>query len=233
MTIDLHSLMAPYALHALEPLETSRFEAHLHQCADCQAELAGFVATAARLGEVQAMSPPPDLRARLLASVAVTAQEHPVVTSIQRPGRIRRTLPRLAMAAAFLVGAVGVGGYVIEHQQAGEVQAVNDQITSVLSAADASTTSKSFDGGGNVRMISSATKDSAVIVASDLPPLTDKKVYQVWMITGSSPASQGVFSVGGSMVMKGVTDADRVAITIEPRGGSTRPTSAPIATMAV
>ncbi|MBC7632356.1 anti-sigma factor [Aeromicrobium sp.] len=233
MSIDLHSLMAPYALHALESHERARFETHLDQCVDCQDELSGFVATAARLGESEAHMPPAALRDRLMSAVATTPQERPVVVSIAEHGMIRRTLPRLAMAAAFLVGTVGIGGFVTEHNQATEARAANESITSVLAAADADTTSKNFNGGGNIRLISSSSKDAAVIVANNLPALNHDKVYQVWMITGSSPKSQGVFTVAGSMVMKGVTNADRVAITVEPKGGSTRPTSPPIATLAV
>ena len=40
MSADLHSLLAPYALDALDDEERTRFEAHLDQCTDCQAELA-------------------------------------------------------------------------------------------------------------------------------------------------------------------------------------------------
>ena len=130
-------------------------------------------------------------------------------------------------------GMVGVGGFAIEHEQAQDERAANVAMTSVLAAADASTTSKSFKNGGNVRLITSESKNAAVILANDLPRLAGGKVYQIWMITGSSPASQGTFKTRGTMVMRGVSGADRVAITVEPSGGSKQPTSAPIATLAV
>ena len=233
MTTDLHSLMAPYALNALDSWERETFEAHLEQCDDCRAELAGFVATAARLGEAAQQSPPAELRDRLLAAAASTPQERPVVTALAQRGRLRRTLPRLAMAAAFLVGTVGVGGYVAERNQADNYRADSQTITSVLAAADAKTSIKTFDGGGKVQLISSESKNSAVIVASDLPALKGSKVYQVWLVKNDSPKSEGTFVSSGAMIMKGLVGVDHVAITVEPKGGSKQPTTAPISTIAV
>ena len=74
MTHDLHTLAAPYALDALDPHERARFEGHLDQCAECRQELRGFHLTALRLAEAEADTPPPALRARLLAEVSATAQ---------------------------------------------------------------------------------------------------------------------------------------------------------------
>ena len=90
MTVDLHSLIAPYALDALEADDRSRFEAHLALCEQCRAELVGFVATAARLGEAEAATPPAELRERLVTMAASTSQEHPVVTALSQRSRVRR-----------------------------------------------------------------------------------------------------------------------------------------------
>lgn len=232
-TIDLHSLLAPYALDALDPHERSRFETHLDQCVTCQSELAGFQETTGLLGEAESQPPPPALRERLLAEIAVTQQERPVVSSLAQRRGLRRTLPRLAAAAAFVVGTVGVGGYVVEHQRAGDAQDRNTAITTVLGAADAETVAKSFPAGGNVRMVMSDSQDSAVIIANDLPAPGDGKVYQVWMIDDSGPTDQGTFTTSGDMVMKGISKADSIAVTVEPKGGSKQPTTTPVATIPI
>jgi anti-sigma-K factor RskA len=233
MTTDLHSLMAPYALDALDAEERVRFEAHLEHCPTCQAELAGFQATAARLGEAVGQTPPAALRSRLLAEIATTPQERPVVTAMGQRRGLRRTLPRLAVAAAFVIGAVGVGGYVVERDRASEEHDRNVAITRVLSSKDAQTVAKTFSAGGNVRMVMSPSKDTAVIFANRLPDPGDGKVYQVWLIDASGPVDQGTFRRSGDMVMKGITKADSVAVTVEPEGGSKRPTTAPIATIPI
>jgi anti-sigma-K factor RskA len=233
MTIDLHSLLAPYALDALDNDERARFEAHLDQCVDCRDELSGFMATAVRLGDSASHTPPPALRDRLLTQISVTPQQHPVVSSLAERRGLRRALPRLAMAAAFLVGAVGVGGYVVERDNAQDEHQQNVAISAVIGADDVTTATEAFDGGGSVKLYASADEDSAVIFAKDLPKPKDGKVYQVWMIDGEGPTSQGTFETDGEMIMEGVADADRVALTVEPAGGSEQPTSAPIATIAV
>ncbi|AXT86807.1 hypothetical protein C6I20_07140 [Aeromicrobium sp. A1-2] len=232
-TTDLHSLIAPYALDALDADERARFESHLEQCATCRSELAGFQETTALLGESVSHAPPAALRERLLAEISGTRQERPVVTSLAERRGVRRTLPRLAMAAAFLVGTVGVGGYAVERNQANDARDEYAAVSSVLAAADANTSAKDFPGGGNVRMISSAEQDTAVIFAHDLPSPGADKVYQVWMVDASGATSQGTFVTDGQMIMEGVSGAKTVAVTVEPKGGSKQPTTEPVATIPV
>jgi anti-sigma-K factor RskA len=233
MTSDLHSLMAPYALDALDPDERERFEAHLDGCVDCRSELAGFLATAVRLGDAVSHTPPPALRDRLLSEISVTPQQRPTVATLAERRGLRRALPRLAVAAAFLIGAVGVGGYVVERQNAQEEHDLNAAISSVIGADDVATKSKNFSNGGSVKMMMSADEDTAVIIAKNLPKPEKGKVYQVWMVDGDGPRSQGTFETGGQMVMDGIAAADRVAVTVEPAGGSKQPTSSPVATIPV
>lgn len=233
MTADLHSLMAPYALDALDELERARFESHLVQCISCQSELSGFVATAIRLGDAAEAAPPAALRDRLMAEVATTRQDRPTVPTLTKPGLMRRTLPRLAMAAAFLVGTVGVGGYLNERRELDNERADREVITAVMGASDAVSIDKSFDDGGHVRLITSDQADAAYIVARDLPSPGKGKVYQVWVVSEDLPRSEGVFERSGEMIMKDIADADRIAVTIEPEGGSKQPTTPAVATISV
>jgi anti-sigma-K factor RskA len=232
MSTDLHSLMAPYVLDALDQDERSQFEAHLHQCVDCQTEIAGFMATAARLGDAVNHTPPPALRDRLLAEIGNTPQERPIVTALAERRGLRRALPRLAMAAAFLIGAVGVGGYLAEHQNVEDANDKTVAISTVLGADDVTTESKAYESG-TIKLYSAPSTDAAVIIAKGLPDPGKGKVYQVWMVDDDGPTSQGTFSTGGEMVMKGVAGSDHVALTIEPKGGSDQPSSAPVAIIAV
>lgn len=233
MTTDLHSLIAPYALDSLDPDERNRFEAHLEQCTDCQTELAGFLATAVRLGDAMSHTPPPALRDRLMSEIVKTPQERPVVVSMSQRRGLRRTLPRLAVAAAVLIGAVGVGGYAIEHQNVRDAQSQNEAMSKVLGADDVATSGKSFNTGGSVKLYTSDDADAAVIIAKNLPSPGKGKVYQVWMVDGTGPHSQGYFKTSGQMVMKGVAKALKIAVTVEPDGGSAQPTTNPVASIPV
>lgn len=232
MSIDLHSMVAPYALDALDAHERAQFEAHLAQCSDCQSELAGFEATAARLADAVSLAPPAGLRERLMAAATQTPQERPV-TVLRPRQRMRRALPRVAVAAAVLIGAVGVGGYVVERQNAQDAHRENVAMSKVLSAEDLTTLAKTFDGGGSVKLYASASADTALVIAKNLQSPGEGKVYQVWMIDGDGPHSQGYFKHSGQMLMKGVSNAQTIAVTIEPDGGSAQPTSDPVATIPI
>ena len=230
---DLHALAAPYALGALDQEDRESFEDHLERCETCRTETAGFELTTARLAQAVARRPPPAARARLLAAVSDTPQERPVVTELARRRGLRKALPRMVVAATFLLGAVAAGGYAFEHGEARDSRVATESMTSVLAAPDASTTAQALKRGGNVRLVSSATRDVAVIAANDLPRLTNDRVYQVWMLTGETARSQGTFATEGSMIMKGLGKTDHVAVTIEPRGGSKSPTTLPVVSLRI
>jgi hypothetical protein len=74
--------------------------------------------------------------------------------------------------------------------------------------------------------------NAGILIAFDLPPLPEGKVYQLWAIQGAAPVDAGIFSPGsqGSSLLKvkPLPDPARsvqlFAITIEPAGGSPQPT---------
>ena len=229
MSVDLHHLIAPYALDALEADDRSRFEAHLASCEHCRVELVGFLSTAARLGEGEAATPPPALRERLVAMADSTTQEHPVVTALAHRSRIRRVAPRLALVAAVAAAVLGIGGFVAEHQRADELSADRSHMVAVMSAEDARTTVGKVAGGGTVRVIASPDKDAAVLVGTALSNLDADRTYQVWRMHDGRPTSVGLMGRGsGVMYVDGIKGADAFAVTVEPSGGSPKPTSVPV-----
>ena len=235
MTInDIHSLIAPYALDALDADERARFEAHLEQCEECRAELTGFLATATRLGDVPAQMPPPEFRQRLMKKVAHTAQERPIVTALAgHRGKVRNALPRLAVAAATVVALGGFGAFAVEHQRNSELEAQQATMTEVFTAADAKRSTAPLKAGGMFQMIQSKSTGGAVLIASDLPALKGK-TYQLWTIRDGDTHSEGLIGPKSSMqLVQDTGDADTVAVTIEPAGGSESPSTPPIAAMPV
>jgi anti-sigma-K factor RskA len=229
MSVDLHHLIGPYALDALEADDRSRFEAHLALCEQCRVELAGFKATAAKLGEGEAVTPPPELRERIVTMAASTAQEHPVVTALAQRSRFRQAVPRMALVAAAAAAVVGIGGFVAEHQQADDLRADRSRLTAVMAAPDAATTEGDVTGGGEVRVIASPTRDAAVVVGASLKSLDPDQTYQVWRMHDGQPTSVGLLGRGpGVLYVDGIKGADAFAVTVEPSGGSPKPTSNPI-----
>ncbi|WP_229053864.1 anti-sigma factor domain-containing protein [Aeromicrobium sp. Leaf350] len=232
MTIDLHSLVGPYALDVLEPDERTEFEAHLDSCPTCREEVDGFIATAVRLGEAVAQDPPDALRARILSAAATTPQERPTVVPMRRKRPLRSRAVGLVAAAAMAVAAVGVTGYVLEHQQLQDYQAQQSDVEAVMTAADAQIADTELSGGGTMRLVHSSKLDAAVVTVSSLPTLSDR-VYQLWTMREGVPTSAGLLENSDMTYVSDVDGADQMAVTVEPAGGSAKPTSLPIGTVAL
>ena len=70
------------------------------------------------------------------------------------------------------------------------------------------------------------TKDVYLILNSIRPPAPDKQ-YQLWAIVNGQPVNAGVFEVEDPSVrlrMKTIQKAEAFAVTLEKKGGSTKPT---------
>ncbi|WP_159449609.1 anti-sigma factor domain-containing protein [Demequina sp. NBRC 110057] len=85
MSEELHTLAAPYVVDALEPAERDAFEAHLATCADCREEVASLALATEELAASHAVTPPPSLRAAVMAEVSRTPQLPPVVEPVAEP----------------------------------------------------------------------------------------------------------------------------------------------------
>lgn len=76
---ELHLLSGAYALNALEGEEKARFEAYLLTSEEARAEVASLSDTAVLIGlSADPVAPPADLKARLMAQIAVTPQLAPL-----------------------------------------------------------------------------------------------------------------------------------------------------------
>ncbi|MFY0408262.1 anti-sigma factor [Solicola sp. PLA-1-18] len=232
MTIDAHTLLAPYAMDALDDAEREAFEAHLEVCEECREELAGFVETAARLGAAVSEAAPASLRTAVLQDAARTPQVRPIGARSHRRSTAARYARRGLLVAAVLTLVAGVGGFWMEHNRAEDLQADSVSISQVLAASDVSTASHELPDGGTMTVASSRGLDRAVVAVNDLPATEKGKVYQLWMLRGDVPVPNETFSGGAggsSHLLKDFDRADAVAITVEPEGGSTSPTTTPIA----
>jgi anti-sigma-K factor RskA len=92
-------------------------------------------------------------------------------------------------------------------------------------------------GGSNSSMLATVYfdkgKNKVFLDVNSLPALPSDKQYQLWAIVDAKPVDMGVFDVmpeGETKLlhMKEVEDPQAFAVTIEPRGGSPAPTSAPM-----
>lgn len=226
---DVHTLTGPYVLDALPEDERARFEEHLTECAFCTTEVAELREAAVKLTTQVATPPPPALKTNALAAIDHTRQLPPLVDGQSPRPVVQRRFTRrsvLALAAAALAVA-GAGGVAIDQyrEKTDAVQA-NERMAAVLAQPDAQTVHGPVAGGGEATVVASASADAAVVVLRDLPKLPDNRTWQLWMIDPSRTAhSVGLAAGDLTQVLNGsVTGMVAFGLTVEPAGGSAKPT---------
>lgn len=250
MNPDTHALAGAYAVNAVTESERRSFESHLDQCADCRAEVAELRATAATLAADVELPPPPALRSSILSAVSQTRQLSPIEPtgmSTAEPGaaptapatapvaddlaarRRRRFSPWLAGVAAAAVVAVGA----LVWQPWDDAPAQLNATEQVLQAADAQRLEQPW-GSSELTIVRSPSHKQAVFVADAMPTPPSGKAYQLWLdLPGQGMVSAGMIPTSGdgvTMLLEGDAAAAKGAgITLEPEGGSDKPTTTPIA----
>ena len=227
---DLHVLTGSYVLDALSATEREEFERHLQFCPTCDAEVRGLRETAARLALACAVNPPTRMERHVLAATYRTRQLPPLAAS--RSGRVLHFPRRLAiLAAAASVAAalvLGITQLTAQHQLD---QARATAIARVVTAPDAHVDTARA-AGGSVTVVTSIRLHEAVVSTSGMASLPAGRVYQVWVMSPSGARSAGLIQ-GGSLLASAVRTGDQIGITVEPAGGTARPTTTPVAVLPV
>ncbi len=199
---DPHALVAPYALDALAEAEEREFEQHLALCERCQRELVGLREAAASLAyAADGPAPPPELRERILQQARA---ERANVIPLRR--RLRWGIP--AGAAAAVAAAVAIALWASNSNGPG---------------------TRYLDLQGAKGRIS-VTEDRDAVLTARLAPAPSGKTYEAWVVQGSVARPAGLFEGGRVrfLLTRPLPKGARVAVTIERRGGATRPTTTPI-----
>lgn len=231
MSTDVHTLSGAYALNALGPEEAAEFRRHLDGCPACREEVRELQSAVARMGASEAVAPPAHLKHRILAAADRTPQEPPArATSRGRPtaeSRGPRWAPWLAAAAAAVV-VVGGGAFGVQAMLSDDPP-LNQGVVRVFEAQDALTATVDTEDGGELTVAVSASRNEMAVDTRELPALDEDHVYQLWAVRGEEMVSAAILTdpeVGAAMVMP--DEETQVAVTVEPAGGSERPTTAPI-----
>jgi anti-sigma-K factor RskA len=222
MAADVHALSGAYVVDAIEPADRIRFEAHLAACPSCQTEVALLQDTAVVMTSVTAAHPPVGLRQRLLAMIHMTPQlrPRPVAPVAHTAGRGRFGW---LLAAAAAVAVLGVGATVVLDRDTGPVVAGPVTARTVVDAPDARVREIELDEGEF--RVASSRRLGLLAVAAEMPELRRGQVYQLWVITDSA-RSLAVLEGGHGVAT--TPDHGRLAVTVEPAGGSPQPTTVPV-----
>ena len=249
---ELHVLTGSYAVHALEQPEREAFERHLQGCDSCEAEVRAFRETAARLAMAKSLQPPALMEQHVLAATYRTRQLPPLPAreprALRRPeparwwaripqlasGRHGLRMPRLigAVAAVAVAAALVLGtAQVVTQHRLDETRASTAAVTRILGAPDARIETMATTKGGTVTIVVSGQQRAAVVSTRGMTALPAGRVYQLWVIDASGARSAGLLQAAGQngpVLASGVLPGDRIGITVEPSGGTSRPTTTPI-----
>jgi anti-sigma factor RsiW len=246
MNDDIHTLSGAYAVDAVDDLERVRFEKHLSACSECVAEVDSLRAAAGQLGYLAEVTPPARLREQVLRDIAKVRPLPPQATaeasarieitrqSLRETGRRPRRFPTwLAAAAAVIVIGSGATAVAVQHNNQVQTQTVAE---SVLADPNASRKTQAFPGGSSAEVVASKSLGKAVLVTHGIANAPAGKVYQAWFQHGDSFTSAGIMSsrADQTLLLDGdASTASAVGITVEPEGGSSSPTSAPLALITI
>jgi anti-sigma-K factor RskA len=255
MEKQLHLLTGSYALNSLTNGERSDFERHALTDPQTLEEVRSLSETAALLAYgTPEETPPPALKADVMAAIRNTRQlpASSVVRDISsaRSSKAgsrgaaterRRWVPALSAAAALAIFAgVGVGGWVAGQnsseqdikEQLVASQAQQEAMLAIMSSPDAQIATTPLSDGGTVTVASSGKANKAAVMVNDMPPLPDGKTYELWFISAAGAVPAGLMDSPATPAMQLLSGemggATHVGITVEPAGGSEKPTTTPI-----
>lgn len=224
--MDMHELVGAYALDALSDDERDAFEAHLATCEQCQAELSSLadvldaLADDGTVADGTASDVPAGLSKRIAAELAVTAQDGvvadaPIADVVPlRPRRLGRILAVAAASVAVLAIAASAFVTLNKPSESDRIRAASDVVELPTGISDVSVFVSEAAGG--------------IAVEGDMPAPAAGKEYQLWVVPadGSAPIP-GPTMGGGETDAAWLTNLDgagAIAVSLEPEGGSTKPT---------
>lgn len=212
----LEERIAAYALETLPADERTEVEALLARSAEARVLLARYQALFGGLGALA-----PHRRAPEGAAERFHARFAAEVARTQLKARSRlRTILAVAALVAIVAGIL----LLLSPRQ--------DEIAALLNDPRAVRVDLVPQGDltGTVRLVALPETDQGVLVAELPPPAADRQ-YQLWLILSETDIRSGGVLEGTQPLRVRLPDPSRaytLGITLEPRGGSPQPTSAPL-----
>ncbi len=142
----------------------------------------------------------------------------------------------LAVAAAFLaVVAIGLSTLLAQaNHKTSQLDATQQAVTRVLTAADAHSLTGTLVDGGRATVVVSASQGASVFLGTDLNPAPSGHTYELWyMGAGGTAVPAGTFTPDATghateVLTGSIGSASAIGVTVEPDGGSQRPTTSPV-----
>lgn len=238
---DVHTLTGAYVCDALGEGERAAFEQHMAQCPECAAEVRELREVGAVMAQAVAKRPPASLKDAVDARIRVTRQDPPLAdpqaaqpqaaVPAQR-GSVQRRRAAWAIAAVLALVVAGLGWRVVDQQsQINALNAKSTQISQLLAAPDASASRVPVTGGGTALVVESRSRNEVAVSFTGVAAAPAGKTYQLWLMTATGAArSVGLMesTPDHPLLVEGLAGETAVGMTIEPSGGSVKPTTVPV-----
>jgi anti-sigma-K factor RskA len=225
---EIQDLAAMHAIGALTPEEEAELRRHLATCSDCGRIAGELDESAALLAlSLDPVTPPPGVKQNILGSLPRRGD---------RPGAFQWWMT--AAAAVFL--GLWLWSFAQLRQTRDEnarLQLERTRLSATIASISASRviqlTGQEIAPRASANVFLDPAQRRAFVFMHGLPPNTQDKSYQLWIIRADQvkPQSAGVFSVDASgsaaLVLQNLptdTIIKALAVTLEPRGGVSAPT---------
>lgn len=217
--------LAAFALGALDDPEERQVGAHVAECAACTVETEAYRDALVRYAAA-ADTHAPDLRARIVARERRPVA--PVATTGSRPwfARLGRPVPLFVPALLAVLLIASIAGLA---QVRREAEAYSSALAAIPGARVVSL---------QPSVATSDLRGAVVIPESGVPYLILRvpapppgRAWEAWVLQGDKALPAGLASAGGVVTITLTAPfaaGDGAAVTLEPAGGSSTPTTAPV-----
>ena len=237
-----------YVLGALPEEEKLSFEEYLASHPERQAEIDELGAVAGLLAfSPQEQEPPPELRRSVMEVVEAEAEPRRVRgrSTFAKVGDYLSVRSLALGAAALLVIGLLSWNVLLQSQvevlqgrvqdAQGRVQDLQAQVENARDQRQQSPTVELegswADQGANAKVVS-IQENQVILVARNMPSVPEDQTCQIWVINDDVPKPSGLFqpdrNITAAPITNSITNADVIAVTVEPAGGSKKPTSDPV-----
>ena len=223
--------ISAYVLGALSAEEASALRVHLQTCTLCQAELARYQQISdGLLTALPPRLPPPNIR-RSLVTRLNEKKAPPRPRTIWSFRQIAFGLVALSLLATNLLAFMQIRDLRQQHQQlAAEIEKQH----TILGMLAANTEIHPVNGDGfSGNLLLDREKNLAYLLTWNLPPPPGDQVYQIWLIDPNGeetaaalfrPEFDRPFSSAALSTSRTFVEFVGIKVTIEPAGGSEKPT---------
>lgn len=250
MNDEDRALIAAYALDAVDDLERRTVERLVAHDPAAARELGSLQATAALLGAAMVDPAPQAVRTSVLGALGSTSQEAarsseaPVPATAGDRGRGKASDPSITRersrtrrgpswlaAAAAVAVAIALPGSLAwqEHRSAVQARVEAQLVSDVLADPGVRVVGGEVTGGGRAFALLSDSR--GLLVVSGLPEVPAGSTYQLWAMRDGVPMPAGLLASRGGdteILAADYRAGDGLALSVEPAGGSGRPTTTPV-----